>query len=220
VTITEFSRPAAHASSTRERILREASILFTQHGYFGTSTREIAGAVGIRQPSIFHHFDNKAAIAEELLEYGWGSTLSQLRQVAALDEPAEVRLYTFCRWAMVHVVTSPYQLVGLTDYNFLNSADGQHWLPRFDAITKYLRDIITDGVASGVFIKEDPEFIRLMVVGSLNAHHRIKTMAPSETVERDAEKGADYILRAIMADSTRLDSVRTASLALAGFVAS
>ena len=218
--MTEFSRPAAQVSSTRERILREASILFTQHGYFGTSTREIAGAVGIRQPSIFHHFDNKAAIAEELLEYGWGSTLSQLRQVAALDEPAEVRLYTFCRWAMVHVVTSPYQLVGLTDYNFLNSADGQHWLPRFEAITKYLRDIITDGVASGVFIKEDPEFIRLMVVGSLNAHHRVKTMVPSETVELDAEKGADYILRAIMADSTRLEAVRNASLTLPGFVAS
>ncbi len=218
--MTEFSRPAAQVSSTRERILREASILFTQHGYFGTSTREIAGAVGIRQPSLFHHFDNKAAIAEELLEYAWGSTLSQLRKVAALDKPADVRLYTFCRWAMVHVVTSPYQLVGLTDYNFLNSADGQHWLPRFEAITKYLRDIITDGVASGVFIKEDPEFIRLMVVGSLNAHHRVKTMVPSETVELDAEKGADYILRAIMADSTRLEAVRNASLTLPGFVAS
>ena len=218
--MTEFSRPAAQVSSTRERILREASILFTQHGYFGTSTREIAGAVGIRQPSLFHHFDNKAAIAEELLEYAWGSTLSQLRKVAALDKPADVRLYTFCRWAMVHVVTSPYQLVGLTDYNFLNSADGQHWLPRFEAITKYLRDIITDGVASGVFIKEDPEFIRLMVVGSLNAHHRVKTMVPSETVELDAEKCADYILRAIMADSTRLEAVRNASLTLPGFVAS
>ena len=218
--MTEFSRPAAQVSTTRERILREASILFTQHGYFGTSTREIAGAVGIRQPSLFHHFDNKAAIAEELLEYAWGSTLSQLRKVAALDKPADVRLYTFCRWAMVHVVTSPYQLVGLTDYNFLNSADGQHWLPRFEAITKYLRDIITDGVASGVFIKEDPEFIRLMVVGSLNAHHRVKTMVPSETVELDAEKGADYILRAIMADSTRLEAVRNASLTLPGFVAS
>ena len=78
--MTEFSRPTAQASSTRERILREASILFTQHGYFGTSTRDIAGAVGIRQPSLFHHFDNKAAIAEELLEYAWGSTLTHLRR--------------------------------------------------------------------------------------------------------------------------------------------
>jgi AcrR family transcriptional regulator len=220
VTITEFSRPTAQASSTRERILREASILFTQHGYFGTSTRDIASAVGIRQPSLFHHFDNKAAIAEELLEYAWGSTLTHLRQVAVLDEPADVRLYTFCRWAMVHVVTSPYQLVGLMDYDFLNSSEGQHWLPRFEAITRYMRDIITDGVASGVFINEDPEFIRLMVVGSLNAHHRIKTMSPSETVELDAEKGADYILRAIMADSTRLDSVRNASLTPTGLTTS
>ena len=216
--MTEFSRPVTKTPSTRERILREASILFTQHGYFGTSTRDIANAVGIRQPSLFHHFDNKAAIAEELLEYAWGTTLSQLRYVAELDEPADVRLYTFCRWAMVHVVTSPYQLVGLMDYDFLNSADGQHWLPRFEAITKYLRNIINDGINAGVFIQEDPEFVRLMVVGSLNAHHRIKTMAPSDDVERDAEIGADYILRAVIADGTRLDQVRAASASFAGLV--
>ena len=208
MTITEQVRVENQLVSTRERILREASILIAQHGYNGTSTRDIAPAVGIRQPSLFHHFKNKAAIAEELLEFAWGTTLTQLRRIALADEPGAVRLYAFCRWAMVHVVTSPYQLVGLMDYEFLNSPDGLHWNVRFDSITQYMRQIVTDGVNSGDFVDEDIEFLRLMVVGSLNAHHRLKTMAPSNTVELDAEKGADYILRGIMRRPEDLEKVR------------
>ena len=39
-------------SSTRERILLEASYLFSRWGYHNTTTRDIAVAVGIRQPSL------------------------------------------------------------------------------------------------------------------------------------------------------------------------
>ena len=55
--------------ATRERILREASHLFAARGYYGSSTRDIATAVGIRQPSLFHHFAHKQAIFQELLSY-------------------------------------------------------------------------------------------------------------------------------------------------------
>ena len=57
----------AAPTTTRERILTEASRLFAERGYDGTSTRQIADAVGIRQPSLFHHFASKQAIMEELL---------------------------------------------------------------------------------------------------------------------------------------------------------
>jgi AcrR family transcriptional regulator len=49
-------------SSTRGRMLPEVSLLFAQRGYFGTSTRDIADAVRIRQPSLFHHFEAKHEI--------------------------------------------------------------------------------------------------------------------------------------------------------------
>ncbi|KAA9106040.1 TetR/AcrR family transcriptional regulator [Microbacterium rhizomatis] len=46
----------------RERILRAASRLFLSQGYAATSTRDIALAAGIRQPSLYHHFATKADI--------------------------------------------------------------------------------------------------------------------------------------------------------------
>lgn len=208
MTMTSYSAAQTRPLSTRERILREASALFAQRGYAGTSTRDIAAAVGIRQPSLFHHFPSKAAIADALLEYGIGTTLAQARRVASTDETAAVRLYAFSNWVMTHVVTAPYRMVGLVDYEFLNSPEGQPWQSRIDEVTRYIVKMVDEGVESGEFVQEDPEFLRLMVVGVYNSHHRINTMNPPADVELQARLGADFILRALLADPSRLPQVR------------
>lgn len=46
----------------RERILHAASKLFLSKGFSATSTRDIAEAAGIRQPSLYYHFATKADI--------------------------------------------------------------------------------------------------------------------------------------------------------------
>ncbi|MEU8001881.1 helix-turn-helix domain-containing protein [Catellatospora sp. NPDC049111] len=56
------------AATAREEILDAAAELFAQRGYAATSTRLIAEAVGIRQASLYYHFDNKEQILAELLE--------------------------------------------------------------------------------------------------------------------------------------------------------
>lgn len=52
----------------RERILQVSARLFREHGYDGTSVRDIAAEVGMLSGSLFHHFASKQAILFELMK--------------------------------------------------------------------------------------------------------------------------------------------------------
>jgi AcrR family transcriptional regulator len=53
---------------TRQDILDAALDLFAQDGFFGTSMREIARQVGVRESALYHHFPSKEAILEGLVQ--------------------------------------------------------------------------------------------------------------------------------------------------------
>ncbi len=44
---------------TKQNIIKEAKALFGSKGFKGTSVSEIANAVGIKKPSLYHFFSNK-----------------------------------------------------------------------------------------------------------------------------------------------------------------
>ncbi|MGM8851136.1 TetR/AcrR family transcriptional regulator [Salinicola halophyticus] len=52
--------------NTRDRLKQIGLSLFARHGYEGTTLAQIATAASIKKPSIYNHFDSKAALFLEL----------------------------------------------------------------------------------------------------------------------------------------------------------
>lgn len=71
------------SSTTRERIVDEAMVLFSRHGYAATSVAKIEAAAGLTPGAggLYHHFKSKEAVLAAGIE----------RQLARLDALREIR---------------------------------------------------------------------------------------------------------------------------------
>jgi TetR/AcrR family transcriptional regulator, transcriptional repressor for nem operon len=58
---------AVVSANTRQQILRVAGNLIRTRSYLGFSFQDIADAIGIRKPSLYHHFPSKEALGIEVL---------------------------------------------------------------------------------------------------------------------------------------------------------
>lgn len=57
----------ADGQRTRQAILDAALELFAENGYFGTSLRDVATAVGVRESALYNYFKSKEALFEALI---------------------------------------------------------------------------------------------------------------------------------------------------------
>lgn len=91
-----MNNPPLKNGSTKQRILAEALTLFAEHGFAGTSIRQLARAVGMRESSIYNHFSGKEDIFRTLIgQWGPAAFIERLQSPeykTLVGKPSE-----FCR---------------------------------------------------------------------------------------------------------------------------
>lgn len=150
---------------TRERILREASTLFARKGYRGTSTREIASAVNIRQPSLFHHYASKAEILQDLLSLSLTQPTLFSEALAAGDGPAVDRLFEYLLFDTLFVLVSSYNLSGLDSDDVMEDPGFGKWFLQRERLRRARHMMVEQGIAAGEFLDVGADFATNVLTG-------------------------------------------------------
>jgi len=78
-------------SSTKEKILRESTLLFCDLGYRGASVRKIAAKVGIRESALYNHFKNKEeiflSVAKDIFASPFSIGSKEIKELASIGKP-------------------------------------------------------------------------------------------------------------------------------------
>src|SRR3990172_677764 len=74
------------AGERRRQIIQAAADLFSRRGFGGTTTREVAAAAGISEPTIFKHFATKEELYAAIIE-----AKAQTEAILETAEPAARR---------------------------------------------------------------------------------------------------------------------------------
>lgn len=106
---------ASGALAPRDEILQAAAELFVNRGFAATSTRDIAEKVGIRQASLYYHFEGKPGILAELLQLSVRPSLDKVGKIelaCSVDLP-EAALYLLALVDVGTLTTVPHNIGGL-----------------------------------------------------------------------------------------------------------
>ena len=91
-------RRAEQLAKTRNAILTTATKLFLEHGFGGTSTRDIAKQIGITQPALYHYFSDKEELYLDVLTELCGKVRQETNKVLRkTDLDPEERLFQICK---------------------------------------------------------------------------------------------------------------------------
>ena len=89
------------SGGTKEKILAKSLELFASKGFKGTTVRDIASAVGLRQGALYNHFKNKDAILMALIDQLMSSAI-----VTIFEEKEPAELYKRGKSLLLNIATT------------------------------------------------------------------------------------------------------------------
>ncbi len=136
----------------RDELLKIAAQLFAERGFRNTTVRDIADAAGILSGSLYHHFDSKESMVDEILQTFQSQLFAAYDEVLASGLSPRQKIEAAVRLSF-EAIDEHHHEVAI----FQNEAD---WLSGLGERFAYLADrnaqsrqvwltLLTDGVASG-----------------------------------------------------------------------
>ena len=158
--------PRSRAENTRARLLAAAISAFSEKGFHGTTTRDIAAAAGMSPAAVYVHHSSKEELLFLIAREGHEQALAVVREARGTSEnPVEQAAAVARAFATFHAHHHTvarvinYELAALTDEHRVE-------IDRLGVgIDRELRDLVGAGVASGDFDTTDPALAATAATG-------------------------------------------------------
>lgn len=147
----------SRAEATRARLLEAAVAAFSEKGFHGTTTRDIAGAAGMSPAAVYVHHRSKEELLHVISRDGHQAALDVVREARSATADPVGQLAAVARaFAMFHV--EHHTVARILNYE-LAALSAEH-RAEIDVlrtgIDRELRDLVAAGVAAGAFDTPDP----------------------------------------------------------------
>ena len=108
---------------TREEILEAAAQVFRKKGFHGASMEDIAKAVNLQKPSLYHHVASKQEILLALLERALELVLERISAISTQDIPPDTKLKQMVRaYLQILAENTDLSAVLLFEHRSLNAS--------------------------------------------------------------------------------------------------
>lgn len=170
------TEPAARASSSTRRdlvekqIMEQATLLFAERGFAGTSLQDIADAMGLTRPALYHYVANKDEVLARLVTE---ITEEPAVILAGINERKDLgpvdKLHAMATAIALHHAAAPerFRLIIRSEAELPESLSKTYAQSRRRVLSEFTT-VVRDGIEAGAFRPLDPRFASLSIIGMLN----------------------------------------------------
>lgn len=157
--------------SRKEQILKTAANIFREKTYHGTTLRDIADSVGIREGSLYYHIESKENLLVDIILDSVEAWHDYLTRVENADLSPDERLKQIIRGHVkFNIDYREASTLYITEKNVISSL---HILDKITAAFNRRDEImartIEDGIQSGLYRPVDVRVAVLAIVGLCNS---------------------------------------------------
>jgi len=182
--------------------VQRAARLFDKHGYHNTSMDDIAAAVNLRKPSLYHYFGSK----EEILFWIHQEFIDLIigRQVQRDDSglsPEQLLVEVMADILELMETHRGHVRVFFEHHRELPARYQKTIREKRDFYQQSVEDILVEGIVNGSFRKVDPRLATLALFGMCNWAYQWYQNRGDKSSREIAEFFADLYLKGIRAES-------------------
>lgn len=188
---------AAETNNRKEMILVAAAEIVAERGFTRTTVRDIGKRIGMLSGSLYHYFDSKEAIADELLNRFWIRILSEYQEVASSGDSPRETLRALILVAHQAIADHPAE-IQLLQSDWRQLAEFRNFQDIRKSSTKVSQiwvEVMEKGVAAGEFRDDlDLHLAYRTMMGSIQSLYSWFDPKGPRTRQEIAEAQASFFL--------------------------